>query len=185
MIHFQCRCGTTLSAEESNAGSDVRCAACGADLTVPATRSPGKLASNGRRGATSHDFDAELVSAVRTAPARPHKTPRRVETPRAAEAPEAPPPGEAPSYDLIGVGTWAERLGPLSLLVLLASLAAAGTVWALLDAEVVLRVVVAGALAVLGLVTFAALRVLREVCRSVIGLAARQREMAEGVLGKK
>ena len=35
------------------------------------------------------------------------------------------------------------------------------------------------------LITFAALRVLREVCRSVIGLATRQREMAGELLAGK
>jgi hypothetical protein len=174
-----------MSADESAAGSGVRCASCGTDLTVPAARSSARLTPNGRRGASGHDFDAELVSAARTAPARPRKTPRRVETPSApGAAAETASPGDAPTYDLIGVGTWAERLGPLSLLVLLASLAAAAAVWVLIDAETILRGVVAGALVVFGLITCVALRVLREVCRSVMGLAARQREMAGDVLAR-
>jgi len=187
MIHFQCRCGTTLSADEKAAGNDVRCAGCGADLVVPASTSPAKLTGNGRRDTGTHDFDAEIVSAARRTPSRPRKTPRRVDSPSgAAAAPPSPAaPGEAPTYDLIGVGTWAERLGTLSLMVLIASLAAAGTVWALLDAETALRAVAAGVVVLLGLIAFVALRVLREVCRSVIGLAARQREMAGEMLTRK
>ncbi|MEN8151322.1 MAG: hypothetical protein ABFS86_16015 [Planctomycetota bacterium] len=178
MIHFQCRCGTTLSAEESSAGEAVRCVSCGHEFTVPALSPAKSLRPNGRRDTGTHDFDAEISAAARSAPPRPRKTPQRVVSPEEREpSVEA---GEAPAYDLIGLEAWAGRLGPLSWLFLVVFAAGAGGCFELLHGEPVLRIVVAGLLLVVGAAGCVALRVIREVCRATIGLAARQREMASG-----
>jgi len=181
MIHFQCRCGTTLSADEAAAGDEVRCASCGAELVVPALNSTPKLRPNGRRDTGTHDFDAEIVAAARTAPARPKKTPRRVP---AVEAPTSPEPAAdpAPGYDLIRLQVWDHRLGFLSWLILIVFGAASGATLAVLPAGATVRVATAAGILVLAVLGFVSLRVLQEVCRSVMGLAARQREMAGDLL---
>ena len=180
MIHFQCRCGTTLSAEESATGGTVRCVSCGNDLTVPAGGTAKKLRPNGKRESGTHDFDAEITAAARSAPARPRKTPRKVETPPSDTASPGGV-GEAPAYDLIAVEAWASRLGVLSWLTLLGFAAGAGAAYELLRGDVVPRAVAAGILLLTGVLGHMSLRILRDVCRATVGLAQRQREMADSM----
>ena len=180
MIHFQCRCGTTLSAEEAATGGTVRCVSCGSDLTVPAVSTAKNLRSGGKRESGTHDFDAEITAAARSAPARPRKTPRRVDAPPAdAASPEDV--AEAPAYDLIAVEVWASRLGTLSWLTLLGFAAGAGAAYELLEYDVVPRVVAVGILLLTGVLGCMSLRILRDVCRATVGLAQRQREMADSM----
>jgi len=176
MIHFRCRCGPTLSAEESAAGQGVRCVSCGHDLTVPSVTPTGRLRSSGRRDTGTHDFDAEITAAARTAPARPRKTPNRVTSPEFDGPPEEEA-GDPPSYDLIGMAVWADRLGPLSWVALVLFAAAAGGAFELLREAALLRWLVVAVLLATGVFACVLLRVLREVCRATLGLAQRQREM--------
>jgi hypothetical protein len=177
MIHFRCDCGTTLSAEEEARGRSVRCAGCGAELTVPASNSIGADLSNPVPSGAVHDFDAEIVSAARKAPPRPRRTPRRVETPESEEeALKAEEPSPAARYDLIRLSRVARLLHAGSWAGLILFGAGAGAVLALLSGPIGTRAVLAAVLLVLAVAGFALFRVLSELCRSVVGLAERQRE---------
>jgi hypothetical protein len=179
MIHFQCDCGTTLSAEEADRGRSVTCAGCGLDLTVPKANSTGAELSNAGPAPVFHDFDAEIVGAARSAPPRPRRTPRRVTTPEPEPTPEDPADEEpaAPArYDLIRLSFVARMLFAGSWIGLALFGAGSGAVLALLDGPIGTRIALAAVLLVLAVGGFVLFRVLSELCLSVVGLAERQRE---------
>jgi hypothetical protein len=149
-------------------------------LVVPAAKTTARPRSNGRRDTGTHDFDAEIVAAARTAPTRPKKTPTRV--PGVPETSPAEPVADPPGYDLMRLDAWDRRLGTLSWITLVLFGAVAGAALALLPGSGVTRVLVAGVGLLFALAGFVVLRALREVGRAVTGLAARQREMATDLL---
>jgi len=176
MIHFQCACGTTVSAEDGDAGREIGCVACGRRLTVPRPNSGG-LPPGGRQR-DAHDFDEEIVRAARTAPPRPRKTPQNVRVPAAV-----PPRREKPSYDLTRLRDAPGVVRPVAWLSLLGLVAVAVSVVVLAPGALWLRAIAAGVLAVLGAVIFVALSTLAEVCGAVGGLADDQRELSARVGG--
>ncbi len=169
MIHFRCGCGATLSVGEERAGGPVWCSHCGSAVTVPQVPEGGGRPP--RRDTPPHDFDAEIVTAARTRP------PRRVKTPEDRKAP-APSPERPPDYDLRRV-----RRAPRTL-----RMVAGGGVLALVAGGVLVlllgpwtlpwRAGAASLLLVLAALLAAGLAALGEVCRALVGLAERQREIA-------
>jgi hypothetical protein len=176
MIHLRCRCGRTLSVADGDAGREVRCESCGVEVTVPTP--PAVLEAEpvrARRAASSHDFDAEIVTESRTRPPRPVKTPERVPPEPAPETGAVDPP---PAYDLMRVRAALRWLPVFALSAILVGGAGAAAVFALLRASIALRVGLAVALLTLGLVSFGAALALREVAKSLLGLAGQLRRMA-------
>jgi len=181
MIHFRCDCGRTLSAVESLSGSSVSCGACGADIAVPRpVANANSVRRNGAREA-AHDFDAEIVGAVRSAPRRPLKTPSEVKH----TEPVAQSAVRTPAFDLLVVRRAPRTLTRISWAALSVIAGAAVAAWLLSPWGFWTRGVAALVLLTMGGAVFFGLQALAEVCRSVDGLAVRQRELAERILERR
>jgi hypothetical protein len=177
MIHFKCRCGTTLSAPEAEAGHEVTCALCGERLSIPGPNGDAKLPeSPAEHGA--HDFDAEINGAARSAPARPRRTPSRVTATRET----VPPPAARGDYDLLALDSAAGAIPRLTWV----ALACLGFVAAAVLLPDPLpewgRVAAAVCALFVAIVLARALVILKDVCRAVAGLAAMQRDLVRTVV---
>ena len=177
MIHFRCECGRTLSAEDGAAGETISCVGCGEERAVPSAAAGASGPTRSRPITGRHDFDAEIVVASRTAPPRPVRTP----DPRpAVPAPDPDPdPAPPPEFDLLRVRVALRRLSPLAVAALVVAVAGAVVAVRLLPGGWLVRGAIALALLAAGVGAAAALVALREVGRTVLGLAERQRELTE------
>ena len=106
-------------------------------------------------------------------------------TPESSKAPSEAPTPSAPGYDLLRVQRSARALAGLSWLLLLLLALAAGLTIRFGPGALWFRLLVSGVMLVIGATGFAVLRVLREVCRTISGLAERQREIAAEILAEE
>ena len=150
------------------------CDGCGAEVEVPPDNSGGGDVSGPPPGRRAYDFDAEIVSASRSRPTRPVKTPARIDRPLPDPPDSLPPP-----FDLELVRRAPRLVGFVSWLAL-ALLVLASAVFLLGPGPLGFRCVGALAILVLAGVVFVALQVLKQVARAVSGLADQQR----GLLGR-
>jgi hypothetical protein len=172
MIHFKCRCGSTLSAPEEEAGREVSCALCGERLSIPGPNAGLPLPET-KGEKTAHDFDAEITGAARLAPPRPRKTPTRLVPP--PEPVRADPPRD--DYDLLAIGSAAGAIPTMTWVALACLGFVAASVLHPDPLPTWGRVTTAACALFVAFVLARALVILRDLCRVVSGLAERQREI--------
>ena len=88
MIRFECTCGKRLKVEDSHAGRTVKCGACGAQMTAPASNL-----------AAADDLDA-MAQAMQSAAPRPANGSAR---PGQGKRPPVLPGSKMPFYIGLGV----------------------------------------------------------------------------------